>query len=81
MTEGKVAFFNNAKGWGLIEGDSGGVFFIHHSDIVDDKFSPENKPERFRTLNPGELVSFNTFLSGKKFTAAKQLTIVGNIDE
>lgn len=51
---GFVKFFNNAKGWGIIEGWDRRSYFCHHSNIADEKFLPD----RFRTLKTGEQVSF-----------------------
>lgn len=55
---GKVEFFNNPKGWGVIKNEHGESFFVHHKDIVDKKFFPESGPKKYRTLKPGQEVSF-----------------------
>lgn len=47
---GKVKWFNNAKGYGFIERNSGGDVFVHHTAIQMDGF---------RTLTEGEPVSFS----------------------
>ena len=55
---GKVEFFNNPKGWGVIKNDVGESFFVHHKDIVDEKFFPDDGPPKYRTLKPGQDVQF-----------------------
>lgn len=47
--QGRVKWFNNAKGYGFIGRDDGSDVFVHYSAIVGDGF---------RTLNPGDLVEF-----------------------
>ncbi len=49
MVEGRVKWFNDSKGYGFIEADSGHDVFVHHSAI---------QGEGFRTLSEGERVSF-----------------------
>ncbi len=57
---GCVEFFNNIKGWGIIKEESTEEkFFVHHSDIEDERFFPENKPDKFRTLSEGQNVTFD----------------------
>jgi len=51
---GTVKFFNNIKGWGLIDGFDGQTYFCHHSHIVDSRFAPD----KFRTLKTNQLVKF-----------------------
>lgn len=48
-SQGTVKWFNDKKGYGFIEQDSGGDIFVHHSSILMDGF---------RTLAEGERVSF-----------------------
>ena len=48
MDQGKVKWFNNAKGYGFITHQSGDVF-VHYSSIEADGF---------RTLNEGDDVEF-----------------------
>jgi len=73
--KGNVEFFNNIKGWGIIKGENGTSFFIHHNDIVDVSFFPDSKPDRFRTLKNGQEVVFTPEPSNGKFFAAKNLVI------
>lgn len=47
--QGTVKWFNDKKGYGFIEQDSGGDIFVHHSSIIMDGF---------RTLAEGERVNF-----------------------
>ncbi len=57
MTTGKVKWFNDAKGYGFIENDGGGVdVFVHFSQIRQDGF---------RSLKEGQAVEFEV-LSGPK---------------
>lgn len=49
MAEGTVKWFNEAKGFGFIEQDSGPDVFVHFSAI---------QGEGFKTLNEGDRVSF-----------------------
>jgi cold shock CspA family protein len=75
--KGNVEFFNNAKGWGIIKGENGDSYFIHHNDIVDVKFFPDNNPKKFRTLKDGEEVIFEVGpKEDSKFSPARNLVIV-----
>jgi cold shock protein len=56
MSEGKVKWFNEQKGFGFIEKDEGGDLFIHYRSIQNNGF---------KTLNEGQRVSFDIVQSGK----------------
>jgi cold shock protein len=49
MAEGRVKWFNNKKGYGFIETDSGSDVFVHYSAI---------EGGGFKSLAEQELVSF-----------------------
>lgn len=49
MAEGRVKWFNDAKGFGFIEQDGGDDVFVHHTAIQSDGF---------RSLTEGEEVTF-----------------------
>jgi len=49
MAQGKVKWFNESKGFGFIEQESGDDVFVHYSEI---------QGEGFKTLNEGDAVEF-----------------------
>lgn len=49
MAEGKVKWFNEAKGYGFIESETGTDLFVHFSEIQGDGF---------KTLTEGQAVEF-----------------------
>ena len=49
MTEGRVKWFNDKKGYGFIETEAQGDVFVHYTAI---------EGVGFRTLSEGELVQF-----------------------
>jgi CspA family cold shock protein len=63
MSEGKVKWFNEHKGFGFIEKDDGGDVFVHHTAI---------QATGFKTLNEGQRVSFNV-TQGPKGPAAENV--------
>jgi cold shock protein len=60
MSEGRVKWFNERKGFGFIEADEGSDVFVHFSAIQDNGF---------RTLQEGQRVSFE-MQQGQKGPAA-----------
>jgi len=56
MTKGKVKWFNDAKGYGFIEQETGEDVFVHFSSI---------QMEGFKTLSEGQEVEFEV-TSGEK---------------
>ena len=50
MVTGRVKWFNNTKGYGFIERESGGDVFVHYTAI---------QGEGFRSLKEGEVVQFD----------------------
>jgi len=64
MAKGKVKWFNDAKGFGFIEQDSGEDVFVHFSSIQMDGF---------KTLAEGQMVEFEV-ASGAKGLHASSVT-------
>lgn len=61
METGKVKWFNSEKGFGFIERESENDIFVHYTSIVSDGF---------KTLQPGQAVSFDVVDSIKGLQAA-----------
>ena len=59
---GKVKWFKADKGFGFIIGEDGQDYFVHHSAIEE---------KGYRTLNPGDLVTFEAEPSDKGLKAVK----------
>ncbi|MCE5212577.1 MAG: cold-shock protein [Deltaproteobacteria bacterium] len=66
MSEGKVKWFNESKGFGFIENEEGGDVFVHFSSIQGDGF---------KTLNEGQRVSFD-IAKGKKGNEATNVRAI-----
>ena len=65
MSEGKVKWFNESKGFGFIEKNDGKDIFVHFSAIQTDGF---------KTLTEGQSVSFDV-VQGQKGPAAENVKI------
>jgi CspA family cold shock protein len=60
MSEGKVKWFNDAKGFGFIEQEGSKDLFVHHSAI---------QGEGFKSLAEGDRVSYDIGSGAKGPTA------------
>ncbi|MEN6318461.1 MAG: cold-shock protein [Syntrophaceae bacterium] len=65
MSEGKVKWFNESKGFGFIEKNDGGDVFVHFSSI---------QGTGFKTLTEGQSVSFDV-VQGAKGPAAENVKL------
>lgn len=65
MQTGTVKWFNDSKGYGFIQDDSGNEFFVHYTSI---------NQEGFRTLKEGQKVYFSE-AQGPKGPCAKDVTL------
>ena len=66
MSEGKVKWFNERKGFGFIETDGGGDVFVHYKSI---------QAGGFKTLEEGQRVSFD-IQQGDKGPAAENVKTI-----
>lgn len=64
--QGVVKWFNDKKGYGFIESDNKD-FFVHFKEI---------KKDGFKTLTPGEKVTFSFIDSPKGFLAKDVKTVI-----
>ena len=63
MPTGRVKWFDNKKGFGFVQGESGDDVFIHFSAI---------KTDGFRTLKDGEMVRYE-IIQGPKGLMARDV--------
>ena len=66
MSEGKVKWFNESKGFGFIEKSDGGDIFVHFSAI---------QSSGFKTLTEGQAVRFDV-VQGNKGPAAENVKVL-----
>lgn len=66
MVQGKVKWFNDAKGFGFLEVEGGPDVFVHYSAIVGDGF---------RTLREGDVVEFEQ-TEGPKGPKAENVRVI-----
>lgn len=64
--QGTVKWFNNTKGYGFIERDSGGDVFVHYSAIAGDGY---------RSLEEGQRVEFEVVDGDKGPQASEVLKV------
>ena len=70
METGQVKWFDNKKGYGFIENDSGEDIFVHYSNI---------EAEGYRTLEKGDLVEFE-IVEGDKGLQAQNVVRKATMD-
>ena len=68
MSEGKVKWFNDSRGFGFIEQEDAKDLFVHHSAI---------QGEGFKSLAEGDSVSFDV-VQGPKGPAAENVRKLKN---
>jgi cold shock protein len=66
MAQGKVKWFNDAKGYGFIEQDGGEDVFVHFSAI---------KMDGFKTLAEGQAVEFEVESGDKGLHATNVMRV------
>lgn len=60
MKIGKIKWFNNEKGYGFIEGESGEDIFVHYTAI---------KQEGYKSLSEGQMVEYELLETEKGLQA------------
>ena len=70
MITGRVKWFDESKGYGFIEGESGEDVFVHYSTI---------SMEGFKTLKDGQQVQYE-FTQGKKGLQATRVVPLGETE-
>jgi CspA family cold shock protein len=65
-SQGAVKWFNDAKGYGFIEDESGEQIFVHFSAIAGDGF---------KSLGPGDRVEFDATVGSRGKQAANVIRI------
>ena len=68
MPIGRVKWFDDAKGYGFIEQDSGGDLFVHFSGLAGDGY---------RSLNEGDTVEFE-IVDSPKGPRAENVRVISN---
>jgi len=63
MQQGRVKWFNDSKGFGFIELESGGGDVFVHYSVID--------MDGFKTLREGQLVEYEAVEGPKGFSATK----------
>ncbi len=64
MHTGEVVWFNDVKGFGLIETETGQTVFVHYSSI---------QSEGFRSLKQGQKVEFDLYEDDKQGYLARNV--------
>jgi CspA family cold shock protein len=67
MAKGTVRWFNDSKGYGFIEQESGENVFVHFSSI---------EMEGYRTLAPGQTVEFELKRVGERGLSAQHVNVL-----
>ena len=67
MAFGKVKWFNDTKGFGLIERGAGEEVFVHYSALEE----TDRRDADRRTLRKGDSVSFDIYVGEKGLNARK----------
>ena len=66
--QGKVKWFNDAKGYGFISQEDGNDVFVHHSAI---------QGEGFKTLQENQMVEFEVVQGAKGLQAQNVVKLAG----